>query len=210
MISAAAGVLLIVLAVVDFLPAVNQLLKSGDEQAIRQYFEALGINGVLFLILLQAVQVMTSLIPALSLQAAAGASYGPLIGTAVILIGMVLGNGIVYLFAERLLDQLSPQSRIAQMLDRFHHWLAGKNKELYCFVMFLLPNLVKPYLAAVSDIRRPVFLFTCTVGSIIPVLAGTLIGNFLIEGRMREAVIVAVVAVIAAVGAMLWQKHHSS
>ena len=88
MISAAAGVLLIVLAVVDFLPAVNQLLKSGDEQAIRQYFEALGINGVLFLILLQAVQVMTSLIPALSLQAAAGASYGPLIGTAVILIGM--------------------------------------------------------------------------------------------------------------------------
>ena len=77
MISAAAGVLLIVLAVVDFLPAVNQLLKSGDEQAIRQYFEALGINGVLFLILLQAVQVMTSLIPALSLQAAAGASYGP-------------------------------------------------------------------------------------------------------------------------------------
>ncbi len=212
MISAAAGVLLIVLAVVDFLPAINQLLKSGDEQAIRQYFEALGINGVLFLILLQAVQVMTSLIPALSLQAAAGASYGPLIGTAVILIGMVLGNGIVYLFAERLLDQLSPQSRIAQMLDRFHHWLAGKNKELYCFVMFLLPilpNLVKPYLAAVSDIRWPVFLFTCAVGSIIPVLAGTLIGNFLIEGRMREAVIVAVVAVIAAVGAMLWQKHHS-
>lgn len=41
MISAAAGVLLIVLAVVDFLPAINQLLKSGDEQAIRQYFEAL-------------------------------------------------------------------------------------------------------------------------------------------------------------------------
>ena len=40
MISAAAGVLLIVLAVVDFLPAINQLLKSGDEQAIRQYFEA--------------------------------------------------------------------------------------------------------------------------------------------------------------------------
>lgn len=77
------------------------------------------------------------------------------------------------------------------------------------FLLPILPNLVKPYLAAVSDIRWPVFLFTCAVGSIIPVLAGTLIGNFLIEGRMREAVIVAVVAVIAAVGAMLWQKHHS-
>ena len=84
-IAAIAGVLLLVLAALDFLPAVNALLKSGDEQAIRLYFRALGLKGVLFLILLQAVQVITSLIPALSLQAAAGASYGPLLGTIIIL-----------------------------------------------------------------------------------------------------------------------------
>lgn len=75
-IAAIAGVLLLVLAALDFLPAVNSLLKSGDEQAIQLYFRALGLKGVLFLILLQMVQVITSLIPALSLQAAAGASYG--------------------------------------------------------------------------------------------------------------------------------------
>ena len=79
-IAAIAGVLLLALAAVDFLPAVNALLKSGDEQAIQLYFRALGLKGVLFLILLQMVQVITSLIPALSLQAAAGASYGPLFG----------------------------------------------------------------------------------------------------------------------------------
>ena len=80
-IAAIAGVLLLVLAALDFLPAVNALLKSGDEQAIQLYFRALGLEGVLFLILLQMVQVITSLIPALSLQAAAGASYGPLFGS---------------------------------------------------------------------------------------------------------------------------------
>ena len=211
-IAAIAGVLLVVLAALDFLPAVNALLKSGDEQAIRLYFRALGLKGVLFLILLQAVQVITSLIPALSLQAAAGASYGPLLGTIIILTGMVLGNGVVYLFAEKLLGQLSPKSKITRMLERFRHWLAGKNKELYCFLMFLLPvlpNLVKPYLAAVSDVRWPVFLFSCALGSIIPVLAGSLIGNFLIEGRMREAMMVALAAVLAALAAAWIQKRRA-
>ena len=158
-IAAIAGVLLLALAAGDFLPAGNALLKS----------------GVLFLILLQMVQVITSLIPALSLQAAAGASYGPLFGALVILAGMVLGNGLVYLFAEKLLAQLSPESKISRLLERFHHWLAGKNKELFCFLMFLLPilpNVVKPYLAAVSDVRWSGFLFCCGVGSIIPVLVG--------------------------------------
>ena len=212
-IAAIAGVLLLVLAALDFLPAVNALLKSGDEQAIQLYFRALGLKGVLFLILLQMVQVITSLIPALSLQAAAGASYGPLFGSLVILAGMVLGNGLVYLFAEKLLGQLSPESKISRSLERFHHWLAGKNKELYCFLMFLLPilpNVVKPYLAAVSDVRWSVFLFCCGAGSIIPVLAGTLIGNFLIEGRTREALSVAIAAVIASILAALIQKRRSA
>lgn len=126
---------------------------------------------------------------------------------------MVLGNGLVYLFAEKLLGQLSPESKISRSLERFHHWLAGKNKELYCFLMFLLPilpNVVKPYLAAVSDVRWSVFLFCCGAGSIIPVLAGTLIGNFLIEGRTREALIVAIAAVIASILAALIQKRRSA
>ena len=210
-IAAIAGVLLLVLAALDFLPAVNALLKSGDEQAIQLYFRALGLKGVLFLILLQMVQVITSLIPALSLQAAAGASYGPLLGTIIILTGMVLGNGVVYLFAEKLLGQLSPKSKITRMLERFRHWLAGKTKN-YCFLMFLLPvlpNLVKPYLAAVSDVRWPVFLFSCAFGSIIPVLAGSLIGNFLIEGRVREAMMVALAAVLAALAAAWIQKRRA-
>ena len=44
-IAAIAGVLLLVLAALDFLPAVNALLKSGDEQAIQLYFRALGLKG---------------------------------------------------------------------------------------------------------------------------------------------------------------------
>ena len=42
------GGTLLVLAALDFLPAVNALLKSGDEQAIQLYFRALGLKGVLF------------------------------------------------------------------------------------------------------------------------------------------------------------------
>lgn len=183
--------------------------RTGDSAVL----PGTGLEGVLFLVLLQMVQVITSLIPALSLQAAAGASYGPLFGSLVILAGMVLGNGLVYLLAEKLLGQLSPESKISRSLGRFHHWLAGKNKELYCFLMFLLPilpNVVKPYLAAVSDVRWSVFLFCCGAGSIIPVLAGTLIGNFLIEGRTREALIVAIAAVIASILAALIQKRRSA
>lgn len=78
------------------------------------------------------------------------------------------------------------------------------------FLLPILPNVVKPYLAAVSDVRWSVFLFCCGVGSIIPVLAGTLIGNFLIEGRTREALIVAIAAVIASILAALIQKRHSA
>ncbi len=77
------------------------------------------------------------------------------------------------------------------------------------FLLPILPNVVKPYLAAVSDVRWSVFLFCCGAGSIIPVLAGTLIGNFLIEGRTREALIVAIAAVIASILAAWVQKHRS-
>ena len=50
---------------------------------------------------------------------------------------------------------------------------------------------------------------SCALGSIIPVLAGSLIGNFLIEGRMREAMMVALAAVLAALAAAWIQKRRA-
>lgn len=207
----AAGILLILLILWDMRVVIRQVIQSGNPEIMRQYFGTLGWKGVVILFLLQMIQVITSLIPALSLQAAAGASYGLMAGTALILAGMTAGNMIVYLLAQRLLDQLGETSRIKQLLNRFDQFMDGRNKNLWCFLMFLLPilpNLVKPYLAAVTEIRRRVFLISCSVGSVIPVMAGAVIGNLIVEGKLISAGLVAVVAaVLAGIAVILVRRH---
>lgn len=116
------------LAALDFLPAVNALLKSGDEQAIQLYFRALGAERR---VVFDPASDGAGDHVADTGAVAAGSGRGqlrPLFGSLVILAGMVLGNGLVYLFAEKLLGQLSLESKISRSLERFHHWLAGKIK----------------------------------------------------------------------------------
>lgn len=205
------GVFLLGVIVVDFYPVISQVIRSGDRQLIQAYFQNQGWQGIVVLCLLQVVQVITSLVPALSLQLAFGVTLGPLVGSFLCVLAMTAGNMLVFFLAEKILASLHESSILAKSVKKFDQFLETKNKDTLCFFMYLLPilpNLVKPYLAAAAKIKPAVFLVSCTLGSIIPVLAGVLIGDLLFAHQWIQAGLVLLCSAILVILAYFFQKKH--
>ena len=83
--------------VVDLLPLLRQVAaNAGDESKIVKYIASYGFKGVPILIGLQALQVITAVIPSAAIQLLTGLCYGVWWGTLINLVGCVLGNLIIF------------------------------------------------------------------------------------------------------------------
>ena len=88
---------LIAIMVVDLLPLLKQVAaNAGDESKIVEYISSYGFKGVPILIGLQALQVITAVIPSAAIQVLTGLCYGVWWGTLINLVGCVLGNLIIF------------------------------------------------------------------------------------------------------------------
>ena len=95
------------------IPGLIPLLKEGDSQKIADYLaQETGIRGVIAVILLQAIQVASIVMPGMAIQVAAGLIYGWLEGFLMCYFGFVLSNLCVFLFARRMgSDRIKDVSR---------------------------------------------------------------------------------------------------
>ena len=193
----------------DKIPGLIPLLKEGDSQKIADYLsQETGVKGVIAVILLQAVQIASIVMPGMAIQVAAGIIYGWLEGFLMCYIGFVLSNLAVFLFARRM-----GSDRIRNVsMGKTSQWLMEKlrgTRPKFMVVIAnmvpLIPNGIIPYLAAKTDITAADYVKAVAMGSWLQILLSCLAGQFIINGQWLYTVLTVIFQFIVVV-IILWKR----
>lgn len=207
--------LLVLLAIVIAIPA-NIVLYHHDIidkfesfQDVIAFLEQYHWQSILIYIVIQAVQIVISVIPGQAFQFAAGYLYTFFPGLLFSLIGAALGTSVSFCLAKVLgkdaIHLFLGEEKTAYYVER----LNSKRAYAIVFLIYLIPGIPKDivsYAAGVSEMRwRPFFTFSM-LGR-IPGMAGSLlIGSLYMREHYVLMGIVAALAVIAFVAGMLCRK----
>ena len=191
------------------IPGLIPLLKEGDSQKIADYLaQETGIRGVIAVILLQAIQVASIVMPGMAIQVAAGLIYGWLEGFLMCYFGFVLSNLCVFLFVWSMgSDRIKYVS-----MGRMSQWLMERLKEtkpqfmvaIACMVP-AVPNGVIPYLAARTDITAKEYVGAVAMGSWLQILLACMAGQFIINGQWLYTVLTVLFQCLV-IAVILWKK----
>lgn len=195
------------LTVALWTPLVN-FIEDPDSLAL--WIESAGIWGPIVFMLLNTAQVLLAVIPGGPFEVAAGALFGPFIGTLMCDIAMSLGGVITFLFVRKFgmkfIELFTTREKIESV--KFLH--ANDKSTTLLFIFFLLPGTPKDlmcYVVGLSDIKLSTWILINLVGRFPAILLSALGGSAL--GEQRYGIFIGVFAIIIVlyfIGNFLYKK----
>lgn len=195
------------LTVALWTPLVN-FIEDPDSLAL--WIESAGIWGPIVFMLLNTAQVLLAVIPGGPFEVAAGALFGPFIGTLMCDIAMSLGGVITFLFVRKFgmkfIELFTTREKIESV--KFLH--ANDKSTTLLFIFFLLPGTPKDlmcYVVGLSDIKLSTWVLINLVGRFPAILLSALGGSAL--GEQRYGIFIGVFAIIIVlyfIGNFLYKK----
>lgn len=191
---------IIIPIIVSILPQFIILIKNPNNENIAKYLHSFGIRGIIVLIILQAFQVLSFIIPSPSIWLISGITYGTIKGLVICIAGIAIGNSIAFLlgkkFGNKLLSILINEKKLSK-LDFIEN---SKHTALVIFILYLIPiipNSIIPYIYARTNISLKKFVLEATAACIPLILFNAYAGDSAITGNLTIALtILALFAII--------------
>jgi uncharacterized membrane protein YdjX (TVP38/TMEM64 family) len=206
---------IIVLLCVALIPILADIFQDQDGRSAIEIIHSHGVRGIPVLALLQALQVITTVVPALLIQIPAGLVFGTWNGLIICLAGSVIGNMMVFVALRQFsttLDNIFPKRRNRkkrgddsaaqenapkkrklpfflnpESLNRMPH------PEIVAFYVYLIPGIpngVLPHIFARTKVSFARYLIAVIAGNAPSTLVCTLVGDRLAHGDFFGAVII--------------------
>lgn len=189
-----------------------------DPDSLAIWIESAGIWGPIIFMLLNTLQVLLAIIPGGPFEVAAGALFGPWIGTIMCDIAMSAGGVITFLFVRKFgikfIELFTTREKIESV--KFLH--SNNKSTTLLFLFFLLPGTPKDlmcYVVGLTDIKLSTWIIINIVGRFPAILLSALGGSAL--GEQRYEIFIAAFAIIIVLyflGSYLYKKlnhsHHSN
>jgi len=163
------------------------LLDLENRQALRERMVGMGIWGYGLALLIQFAQVVISFLPGEVVELFLGMAYGPFVGFAIAMVGVVLGTIVAYYLAKFV---GIPFVRLFIKKDYFakYAFLRDERKvALGVFVVYLIVGLpvdTATYLAPTLKIKFWKFLLLSSLARIPKIISSTIVGHYLVEGNL--------------------------
>ena len=191
------------------IPGLIPLLKEGDGQKIADYLaQETGIKGIIAVILLQAIQVVSIVMPGMAIQVAAGLIYGWPEGFLMCYFGFVVSNLLVFMFARRMGSGRIKDVSMGRMSQWLMERLDGTKPQFMVVIACMVPavpNGVIPFIAAKTPITAREYVTAVAMGSWLQILTSCMAGQFIIEGKwMFTGLAIAFQCLVIII--ILWQK----
>ena len=201
---------LMVAIVVAAWPYLADIFTEGGVNRLVERVRNAGPIGVFILLGLQFLQVVVAFIPGEVVQLVAGLMYGPVAGTAIILVGCVISSSIIYQLVHKLGAPFVQGMVSTEHLEKFRQFEKTGKLDVIVFVLFLIPGLPKDvftYVVPLTDMDFKRFIGLTTLGRIPGVLASTYTASGLASGQIvGPIIVVAIVAVLAVLGVVFREK----
>lgn len=185
-----------------------------DPDSLAVWIDSAGIWGPIVFMLLNTAQVLLAIIPGGPFEVAAGALFGPWIGTLMCDVAMTTGGMITFFFARKFgmkfIELFIDKKEIESV--KFLH--SNPKYTTLLFLFFLLPGTPKDvmcYLVGLTDIKWTTWLFINFVGRFPAILLSALGGSAL--GEQKYGIFIAAIVIIIVlyfVGSYLYKKLNHS
>lgn len=198
---------------IKVLPVVSKLSDENYRVYFKEKVNAMGFKGVIFVLLLQILQIVVAVIPGQPMEIVSGMLYGPIGGIIVCLVGIFIGTAIVFYLVRKLGTDFMQLFFSPEKIDSIKNSKIFKNSAKFEFIMliiFVIPMMPKDifiYLGGISPVRPKRFLAIATFARIPGLFLTVYMGNRISNGNFSMVVIlIAIILIIAAIGYFIYSR----
>lgn len=192
-------------------PMVN-FIKDPDTLSL--WIAEAGILGPIVFMLLNTAQVLLAIIPGGPFEVAAGALFGPWVGTLMCDVAMTIGGMITFFFVRKFGIKFIELFIDKEELSTVKFLHTNEKYESLLFLFFLFPGTPKDlmcYVVGLTDIKWYKWLLINLVGRFPAILLSALGGSAL--GEQKYGIFIAAFAIIIVLyflGTFLYKKFNHS
>lgn len=188
------------------IPIVRMLSTPEGRQGLERLVEENYLAGLIVYLVLQMLQIVVAIIPGGVIQILGGVLFDKLLGTVWCLLGVFLGELVVFLLVRRFGMPVVEAFIDKKGIKRLEFLNDSKKLELAVFILFLIPGVPKDaltYIAPLTRIKPSSFFLLSMLARSPAIIMSTFFGANLGEGNILEAVILfALVAVFGIIGVL--------
>lgn len=175
-------IFLIILCILGFTVGKKVVSLVKNPKEFRLMIKSMGVWGKFIMIGMSAFQIIVAVIPGEPIEIASGYAFGWFFGAIYCLIGTIIGQMIVFIFAKKygmdFVKIFLSESKLKKMK------FLKDNKKIYLstFFIFLIPGTPKDvlsYAAGVTTIKLIPFLLISGIARIPSVVSSTIGGSYL-------------------------------
>ena len=173
----------------------NDKLSNEEVKSLLQSF---GLRGAISLGIILMLQVLLTFVPAEPFQVFAGIGYGIGFGTLICLIGVFLGNSLVYLLYKIFGDKATENFRKKIDID-FDNIQKSKRVAFIIILLYLLPAIpygVICFFTASINIKYPRYILLTTLGAIPSLILDVGFGHIAMSTSWIISIIICVLLIV--------------
>lgn len=202
MLSAAAIIIFILLfAALAWFVGRPMIRFARQPEQFRSWVDGHGAWGCAAYAAMVFLQVVVAIIPGEPLEIAGGYAFGAWWGTALCLIGAVLGSAAVFALVRRCGRPLAEVVFPKEKLDKLQFLHSSPKRTALLWLIFTAPGTPKDllcYFAGLTDMKWRTWLLIATVGRLPSIVTSTVGGGALGDRNYTAAAIAFGVALVAA------------
>lgn len=193
----AAFILLFYKAFVPLAPGLWAALKSGDEAQIEAFLTQSGKwKGLIYLFLLQAVQVVSIVLPGAPIEIAGGMAYGFFKSYITCHMSFVFANIVIFLFGRRMQSDFFSQQKLQKAL-KFLNKGDPFVAIILCFMVPVMPNGIIPYAASATKISPLKYFVGVYLGSSVQMFMMCAVGRYILSHNYFLIALLVILDIIA-------------
>ena len=199
-------VIIMILATMYFLPVISKLSNECYRIQFKEKIDSMGIKGVIFVLILQVLQIIVAVVPGQPMEIVSGMLYGTWGGILLCLVGIFIGTALVFYIVRKVGTSFIQLFFSPEKIDELRKSKVFRNPakfELLLFIVFVIPVIPKDifiYLGGISPVRPKRFLAIATIARIPGLFITVFTGNKLSEGSFVTVVVmIAALLIIASI-----------
>ena len=181
-----------------------------DPDTLSLWIAEAGIWGPIVFMLLNTAQVLLAIIPGGPFEVAAGALFGPWLGTIMCDIAMSTGGVVTFLFARKFGMKFVELFTTREQIESVKFLKANKKSTTLLFLFFLLPGTPKDlmcYVVGLSNLKLSTWIWINVIGRFPAILLSAHSGAAL--GEKNYGIVIAAIAIIVVlyfIGSFVYSK----
>lgn len=201
---------IIALIVISVLVTSKMLDFSKDPSMFKAWADEQPILASIGFMFMMMVQIIIAFIPGEPLQILAGYGFGFWWGTAVCLLGSMIGSSIIFLGTKRYGTKLLFIFFSPEELEKLSFFNDPKRRNTLAFILMFIPGAPKDlisYVVGLTPMRLWTWLLISTTARSLGVVGSTIMGASVASNNHLVAIVIALIAIVCSLLGIMYYRN---